>query len=156
MNLNNIFIKSGSLIGNELLLVGLNAGYNDTLSDGKYVTFSMLKIGKIFIDRHLSHLPKFIKFFDKEVIIVNNNILNLSSITCSNTHVSYRSNDVSYLVLINGDVITELTYITDIKSITISSNSEYIAVVLNDGRTDIWNCKGFLQETITGECFYLL
>ena len=156
MNLNNIFIKSGSLIGNELLLVGLNAGYNDTLSDGKYVTFSMLKIGKIFIDRHLSHLPKFINFFDKEVIIVNNNILNLSSITCSNTHVSYRSNDVSYLVLINGDVITELTYITDIKSITISSNSEYIAVVLNDGRTDIWNCKGFLQETITGECFYLL
>lgn len=155
INMKNFIVKSASLSENELLIVGTNVGFSIEKEGSKTESFDILKVGKIYIDKHISLLPKFINFFDHEINITNNCLTNISNILCSNFYVSYKSNGISYLVLINGDNITEVSYIADIKSITSSTMKEYIAVVLDDGKTDIWNVKGFLQETISGISFWM-
>lgn len=101
----------------------------------------------------------FVKVFDRNIKLTNYNvdtIKNAKIIAGKTTYVSFRSKNLSHLLVINKNNHHETFNINEVTSMKVSRESGFVALYYkSNNMTEIWNCNGKLNEIIEGECNWM-
>jgi len=117
------------------------------------------KIGMMNLNNDYSNKSVFVKVFDREIILSNPNVENLSNCTVNAgkiTYISYMSKNMSHLVIINNKIHYESFNVYTVDSMKVSKECGYVSLYYKSrDESQIWNSNGKLHDTISGECNWM-